>query len=164
MRIPRAYFDAVKSREPRRLEKATESLIFKRQDRKSHHDHIGSPLTKSFRSVEIYERFNPSTLKRLEPPERFLSCDLRVLETTTREGWRTTRRLVISSSAAEKKPWLVESCKATQLHADMSQWNSVIGSCHFWGTFGKLTGHSPTTGGCPDSAGKIIQTNAHPMV
>ena len=63
------------------------------------------------RSVEVYERLNPSTLKRMEPPERFLSCDLRVLETTNQEGWRTTRRLVVSSSAAEKKPWLVESCQ-----------------------------------------------------
>lgn len=30
--------------------------------------------------------------------------------------------------------------------------------------YGKLTGHSPTIGRRPDSAGEIIPTNAHPVV
>ena len=90
MRIPRAYFDAVRRREPRQLtERATETLIFKS-------------------SVEIFERLNASTMQPMSPRLQYRSCDLRVLETTTTERWRTTRRLVISSSAAEKKPWCTE--------------------------------------------------------
>lgn len=89
MRIPRDYFNAVKRREPRNLPKATETLIFKR-------------------SVEIFELLKASTMKPTSPRQKFQSCDLRVLETTTKEGWRTTRRLVISSSAGEKKPWCKE--------------------------------------------------------
>ncbi|MCJ1465306.1 hypothetical protein MMC07_003923 [Pseudocyphellaria aurata] len=88
MRIPRDYFNAVKRREPRQLSRATETLIFKR-------------------SVEIFEMLNVSTMKP-DSREKFKSCDLRVLETTTKEGWRTTRRLVVSSSAGEKKPWCKE--------------------------------------------------------
>lgn len=90
MRIPRAYFDAVRRREPRQLtERATETLIFKS-------------------SVEIFEKLKASTMQPMSPRLQFRSCDLRVLETTTKEGWRTTRRLVISSSAAEKKPWCTD--------------------------------------------------------
>ena len=90
MRIPRAYFNAVRRREPRQLtEKATETLLFKS-------------------SVEVYEQLKASTMKPMSPRRQFQSCDLRVLETTTKEAWRTTRRLVISSSAAEKKPWCSE--------------------------------------------------------
>ncbi|KAL8795321.1 MAG: hypothetical protein Q9195_002191 [Heterodermia aff. obscurata] len=90
MRIPRAYFDAVRCREPQQLtERATETLIFKS-------------------SVEIFEKLNASTMQPTSPRLQYRSCDLRVLETTTTERWRTTRRLVISSSAAEKKPWCTE--------------------------------------------------------
>lgn len=90
MRIPKAYFDAVRRREPRQLtERATGSLLFKC-------------------SVEIFEQLKASTMKPMSPRLQYRSCDLRVLETTTREGWRTTRRLVVSSSAAEKKPWCIE--------------------------------------------------------
>ena len=59
-------------------------------------------------SVEIFEQLKASTMKPMAPRQQYRSCDLRVLETTTKEGWRTTRRLVISSSAAEKKPWCTE--------------------------------------------------------
>lgn len=89
MYIPKAYFEAVKRREPRRLEKATETLLFKS-------------------SVEVFEQLSASTMKSMSPRQQFLSCDLRVLETTCKEGWRTTRRLVISSSAGEPKPWCTE--------------------------------------------------------
>lgn len=90
MRIPRVYFDAVRRREPRQLtESATETLLFKS-------------------SVEIFEQRKASTMKPMAPRQQYRSCDIRVLETTTKEGWRTTRRLVISSSAAEKKPWCTE--------------------------------------------------------
>ena len=59
--------------------------------------------------MEVFERLKASTMKPLAPRQQYRSCDLRILETTTSEGWRTTRRLVISSSAAEKpKPWCIE--------------------------------------------------------
>ena len=89
MYIPKAYFDAVARREPRQLAKATETLLFSR-------------------SVEVFEQLKASTMKPMSPRQQFQSCDLRVLETTCKEGWRTTRRLVISSSAGEKKPWCTE--------------------------------------------------------
>ena len=89
MYIPKAYFDAVARREPRQLSNATETLLFSR-------------------SVEVFEQLKPSTLKPLSPRQQYPSCDLRILETTCKEGWRTTRRLVISSSAGEKTPWCTE--------------------------------------------------------
>ena len=89
MYIPRAYFDAVKRREPRQFERATETLLFKS-------------------SVEVFEQFKASTMKPMNPRQMFRSCDLRVLETTSQEGWRTTRRIVISSSAGEQRPWCME--------------------------------------------------------
>lgn len=89
MYIPKAYFDAVKRREPRQLQKATETLIFKS-------------------SVEVFEQLTASTMKPMNPRQKFRSCDLRVLETTTKEGWRTTRRIVMSSSAGEARPWCME--------------------------------------------------------
>ena len=89
MYIPRAYFDAVKRREPRQFEKATETLLFKS-------------------SVEVFEQLKASTMKPMNPRQIFRSCDLRVLETTSKEGWRTTRRVVISSSAGEPRPWCTE--------------------------------------------------------
>ncbi|KAL8698419.1 MAG: hypothetical protein Q9224_001861 [Gallowayella concinna] len=89
MDFPRNYFNAVRRREPRQLEKATETLLFDR-------------------SVELFEQLKPTTLKPLNPRQQWRSCDLRILETISREGWRTTRRLVISSSACEKRPWSTE--------------------------------------------------------
>ena len=89
MYIPRAYFDAVKRREPRQLGRATETLLFKS-------------------SVEVFEQLKASTMKPMSPRQVFQSCDLRVLETTCKEGWRTTRRVVISSSAGEPRPWCTE--------------------------------------------------------
>ena len=89
MYIPRAYFDAVKRREPRQLGRATETLLFKS-------------------SVEVFEQLKASTMKPMGPRQVFRSCDLRVLETTCKEGWRTTRRVVISSSAGEPRPWCTE--------------------------------------------------------
>ena len=89
MYIPRAYFAAVRRREPRQLAKATETLLFSRP-------------------IEVFEQLKASTMKPMSPRQQFQSCDLRVLETTCKEGWRTTRRLVISSSAGEKRPWCTE--------------------------------------------------------
>ena len=53
-------------------------------------------------------------MKPTNPRQRWRSCGLRVLETTTGEGWRTTRRLVLHSSANEKRPWCKELCKFRQ--------------------------------------------------
>ncbi|CAO1603241.1 hypothetical protein XANCAGTX0491_006833 [Xanthoria calcicola] len=89
MDFPRTYFNAVKRREPRQIERATETLLFNR-------------------SVEIFEQLKPATLKPLDPRQQWRSCDLRVLETTCKEGWRTTRRLAISSSAGERRPWCTD--------------------------------------------------------
>ncbi|KAL9050061.1 MAG: hypothetical protein Q9206_005242, partial [Seirophora lacunosa] len=89
MNLPRSYFNAVKRREPRQLEKATEALLFDC-------------------SVETFEQLKPLTLKPVDPQQHFRSCNLRILETTCKEGWRTTRRLVVSSSACEKQPWYAE--------------------------------------------------------
>ena len=87
--IPREYFRIVKRREPRELSSATETLIFER-------------------SLETATELNTSTLKPLNKNAKAESCNLRVLETTCNQGWRTTRRLVLSSSAAEKHPWCRE--------------------------------------------------------
>ncbi|KAL8801895.1 MAG: hypothetical protein Q9182_004184 [Xanthomendoza sp. 2 TL-2023] len=89
MDFPRNYFTAVRRREPRHLEKATETLLFDR-------------------SVEVFEQLKPTTLQPMNPCQQWRSCDVRLLETTNRQGWRTTRRLVISSSACEKRPWCTE--------------------------------------------------------
>ena len=57
------------------------------------------------------EQLRPSTLKVLNKEYRWMSCDLRVLETTCKDGWRTTRRLVLSASAREDRPWCKEHCQ-----------------------------------------------------
>lgn len=89
MYIPDAYFKAVKKREPRMLRNATETLLFKS-------------------SVEIFEVLKATTMKPLNPRQLSQSCDLRILETTHKEGWRASRRIVISSSAADKRPWSID--------------------------------------------------------
>ncbi|KAL9594479.1 MAG: hypothetical protein Q9219_007013 [cf. Caloplaca sp. 3 TL-2023] len=89
MELPRKYFNAVRRREPRHLDSAEETLLFNR-------------------SVEIFEQLKPTTLKFLNPQQRFQSCNVRVLEMRGREAWRTTRRMVINSSASEKRLWYNE--------------------------------------------------------
>ena len=87
MNIPKRYFDAVRCREPRILPNATETILFKRP-------------------VELYERLRADTMKSIGSQQnKKKSCDLRVLETTSREGWKTVRRLVVSSSFEEEIPW-----------------------------------------------------------
>lgn len=89
MSIPRAYFNAVRRREPRQLNYATERLLWK------------SP-------VEIVEQLQPSSMVVVNKKHRWSSCDLRILETVGNVAWRTTRRLVLSSSAGEDIPWCKE--------------------------------------------------------
>ena len=87
--IPKAYFNAVLQREPVDGTNFTESLIFKS-------------------SVEVFERLNTPTMKSLNPPVMAKTCEVRVLERSFGEAWRSTRRMVISSSAAEKTPRTME--------------------------------------------------------
>ncbi|KAI9799927.1 MAG: hypothetical protein M1825_004298 [Sarcosagium campestre] len=92
MWIPESYFAAVKKRDPRQLLNATESTLFDS-------------------SVEVYEVLKASTMKPSNPRQAWQSCNVRVLETVGKEGWRTTRRLAVSSSAGERRPW----CRSTFL-------------------------------------------------
>ena len=98
--IPQEYFNIVKNREPRELSTATETLIFES-------------------SLEAAIELNTSTLKPLNKKSKAESCNLRILETTRKEGWQTTRRLVLSSSAAERYPW----CREFFLPMDRVQLN-----------------------------------------
>lgn len=87
--IPKAYFDAVSQREPVDSEEFTESVIFKS-------------------SVEMVEQLKPPNMKPMNPPVTAKSCDVRILERSYGQAWQSTRRLVISSSAAEKIPQCTE--------------------------------------------------------
>lgn len=107
VRIPRSYFQDVRRREPRQLAEATETVIFQRLDLKSRREcmHV---LNYSYRSVKSFQQLRASTLASVQG---FESCDLRVLETTTKLAWETVRRIAISSSAGEKKYWCKEFCE-----------------------------------------------------
>ncbi|KAI3144139.1 hypothetical protein CBS147326_1143 [Penicillium roqueforti] len=87
--IPKAYFDAVWQREPFDSTEFTESVIFKT-------------------SVDIFEQLNTPTMKPMNPPVMVKSCEVRILERSFREAWRSIRRTVITSSAAEKAPRTME--------------------------------------------------------
>ncbi|KAL9120549.1 MAG: hypothetical protein Q9187_002895 [Circinaria calcarea] len=96
MHRPTQYFQAVKRREPRTLQRAHESLIFKRFVKVIVRKRI-CYLTR-ISSVEMVEQLKPSTMKVMSRKHQWNSCDLRVLETTCKEGWRTTRRLILTLS------------------------------------------------------------------
>lgn len=87
--IPKAYFDAVSQREPVDSKEFTESVIFKN-------------------SVEMVEQLKPPNMQPMNPPVITKSCEVRILERSSGEAWRSTRRIVISSSAAEKAPQCTE--------------------------------------------------------
>lgn len=87
--IPKAYFDAVCQREPVDSSQFTESVIFKS-------------------SVDVFEQLNTPTMKSMNPPVMVKSCEVRILERSFGDAWRSIRRLVISSSAAEKAPKTME--------------------------------------------------------
>lgn len=87
--IPKAYFDAVWQREPVDATEFTESVIFKT-------------------SVDMFEQLNPPTMKSMNPPVVVKSCEVRILERSFGEAWRSIRRMVITSSAAEKSPRTME--------------------------------------------------------
>lgn len=110
VRIPRTYFQAVKRREPQQLAEATETVIFQRLDL-NHASKCVHVLRYTYSSVKSFQQLNASTLRPLASEQEFESCDLRVLETTAKQAWKTVRRIVISSSAGEKKYWCKEFCK-----------------------------------------------------
>ncbi|KAE8153746.1 hypothetical protein BDV25DRAFT_136499 [Aspergillus avenaceus] len=83
--IPRAYFNAVQLREPVDSSEFSESVIFKS-------------------SVEVLEQLKAPTMRSMNPPVLHKSCEIRILERAYGEAWRSVRRIVISSSAAEQAP------------------------------------------------------------
>ncbi|KAL4920066.1 hypothetical protein BDW62DRAFT_177519 [Aspergillus aurantiobrunneus] len=87
--IPKAYFEAVWQREPVDSEQFSESVIFKS-------------------SVELVEQLRAPIMKSMNPPIITRSCQVRILERTFGEVWRSIRRMVISSSLAEKAPMSLE--------------------------------------------------------
>ncbi|KAJ5164024.1 uncharacterized protein N7500_005854 [Penicillium coprophilum] len=87
--IPKAYFDAVWQREPVDATEFTESVIFKT-------------------SVDMFEQLNTPTMKSMNPPVVVKSCEVRILERSFGEAWRSIRRMVITSSASEKSPGTIE--------------------------------------------------------
>ncbi|KAL3463908.1 hypothetical protein BJX64DRAFT_298666 [Aspergillus heterothallicus] len=87
--IPKAYFDAVWQREPVDSDQFSESVIFK------------TP-------VEFVEQLRAPIMKSMNPPMITRSCEVRILERAFGEVWRTIRRVVISSSLAEKAPRCLE--------------------------------------------------------
>ncbi|KAL3452796.1 hypothetical protein BJX65DRAFT_292755 [Aspergillus insuetus] len=87
--IPKAYFDAVCQREPVDSDQFSKSDIFKT-------------------SVEVVEQLRAPIMKSMNPPMITRSCEVRILERTFGEVWRSIRRMVISSSLAEKNPRCLE--------------------------------------------------------
>ncbi|KAJ5189102.1 hypothetical protein N7491_005427 [Penicillium cf. griseofulvum] len=87
--IPKAYFDAIWQREPVVSTEFTESVIFKT-------------------SVEMFEQLHTPTMKSINPPIMVKSCEVRILERSFGEAWQSIRRMVITSSAAEKSPGTIE--------------------------------------------------------
>ncbi|KAF4762425.1 hypothetical protein N7455_001631 [Penicillium solitum] len=87
--IPKTYFDAVWQREPIDATEFTESVIFNT-------------------SVDMFEQLNTPTMKSMNPPFVMKFCEMRILERSFGETWRSLRRMVITSSAAEKSPGTME--------------------------------------------------------
>ncbi|PLB55883.1 hypothetical protein P170DRAFT_372249 [Aspergillus steynii IBT 23096] len=87
--VPRAYFDAVWQREPVDSAEFSETVVFKS-------------------SLELFEQLKATTMKSMNPPMVHGSCEVRILERSFGEAWRSMRRMVISSSAAEKNPRCME--------------------------------------------------------
>ncbi|KAF8244449.1 hypothetical protein K440DRAFT_663480, partial [Wilcoxina mikolae CBS 423.85] len=82
MSIAKRFFDGVRGREPQ----AHENLTFRCV-------------------VDTFEQLDPGNANSLVPKEEFDSCELRLYEKAGSEGWNSTRRLVISSSANDPNPW-----------------------------------------------------------
>ncbi|KAL4961993.1 uncharacterized protein BDV14DRAFT_113561 [Aspergillus stella-maris] len=87
--IPKSHYDSVWQREPVDSENFSETIIFSN-------------------SVEAVEQLRAPAMKSMNPPMITRSCQVRVLERTFDEAWRSVRRIVISTSLAEKIPQCLE--------------------------------------------------------
>ena len=87
--IPKSYFDAVWQREPIDSADFTESVVFES-------------------SVDIFEQLRTPSMKSFNPPVVSKSCQVRILERSYGEAWRSIRRIVFTSSVADKSPGCVE--------------------------------------------------------
>ncbi|PWY71710.1 hypothetical protein BO70DRAFT_298199 [Aspergillus heteromorphus CBS 117.55] len=81
--MPKAYFEAVQLREPLDAGEFSETVIFKS-------------------SAELLEQLRMPSMKPMNPPVVHRSCEVRILERTFKDAWRSIRRMVVSSSAAER--------------------------------------------------------------
>jgi hypothetical protein len=82
---PKRYFEAVRSRRPRKTQNTTEVEIYRC-------------------SLASVRELHSSTMDVIDGRE-YKSCDLRVLEQRENVIWRATRRLVLSSSVAATQLW-----------------------------------------------------------
>lgn len=89
IKIPKSYFEAVRQREPIDSNEFNESIVFKT-------------------SVETFEQLKTPHMKSMNPSIIWKSCEIRIVERSYGDAWRSTRRLVISSSAGEKNPGCME--------------------------------------------------------
>lgn len=89
IRIPSYYFHAVRQREPVDSPEYSEAVLFKS-------------------CVESSEELKSPSMKPLNNPSIYESCEIRILERSFGETWRSIRRMVISTSATDKNPRCVE--------------------------------------------------------
>ncbi|KAE8375368.1 hypothetical protein BDV26DRAFT_17749 [Aspergillus bertholletiae] len=87
--LPKAYFDAVWQREPVDSDRFSETVLFKS-------------------SVERFEQLKAPTMRSMNPPIFYKSCEVRILERSYGEAWQSVRRMVISSWVAEQGPRCIE--------------------------------------------------------
>ncbi|KJK60629.1 hypothetical protein P875_00053158 [Aspergillus parasiticus SU-1] len=87
--FPKAYFDAVWQREPVDSDQFSETVLFRS-------------------SVENFEQLKAPTMRPMNPPVIYKSCEVRILERSYGEVWQSVRRMVISSWVAEQAPRCIE--------------------------------------------------------
>ncbi|RAH83271.1 hypothetical protein BO86DRAFT_359520 [Aspergillus japonicus CBS 114.51] len=87
--VPKAYFDAVWPREPVSSDEITETVIYR------------GP-------VEVLEQLKAPSMVAMSPALVHRSCEVRILERSFGEAWRSIRRMVISSSVADKDPMCID--------------------------------------------------------
>ncbi|PYI08497.1 hypothetical protein BO78DRAFT_73495 [Aspergillus sclerotiicarbonarius CBS 121057] len=87
--MPKAYFDAVQLREPLESDEFTETVVFKS-------------------SAESLEQLRMPNMTSSRPPTVHRSCEVRILERSFKEAWRSVRRIVICSSAADQSGQIIE--------------------------------------------------------
>ncbi|RAK77588.1 uncharacterized protein BO72DRAFT_428314 [Aspergillus fijiensis CBS 313.89] len=87
--VPKAYFDAVWPREPVSSDEITETMIYRG-------------------TVEVLEQLKAPSMVAMSPALVHRSCEVRILERSFGEAWRSIRRMVISSSVADKDPMCID--------------------------------------------------------